>query len=39
MPDKLTALITMLAKAQVGKAIVDVRVPTAPVLTAPSTGR
>ncbi len=39
LPDKLTALITMLAKAQVGKAIVDVRVPTAPVLTAPSTGR
>lgn len=39
LPDKLTALITMLAKAQVGKAVVDVRVPSAPVLTAPATGQ
>jgi cell division protein FtsQ len=39
LPDKLTALATMLAKAQVGKAIVDVRVPSAPVLTSPATGQ
>ena len=39
LADKLTALVTMLAKAQVGKALVDVRVPSAPVLTAPATGQ
>jgi cell division protein FtsQ len=37
--DKLTALATVLGKVQVGNGIVDVRVPTAPVLTSPGHGQ
>jgi cell division protein FtsQ len=36
---KLTALATVLSKVKVGKGVVDVRVPTAPVLTAPGPGQ
>ena len=35
LPAKLTALATVLGKIKVGRATIDVRVPTAPVLTGP----
>jgi hypothetical protein len=39
LADKLSALVTMLAKVRIGKTVIDVRVPSAPVLTQTASGQ